>query len=191
MSSPAWRHCERKYLQNKKLRLENLDRNMASMRVDLLEEIVFICLLIHSSVTHLRKSIQQLAQSPSNNIQRINRKFHQRLDCLLSRHIGFYAIQWNARVTRKLDEEKINPKYVTSQAVWRHLLFEPIHEDLHNLLLGCGRSPHSLRGILLRKRRPRDIRFRRFMDKNQTGVGGVGAWETSWYWRFTRHSSGL
>lgn len=38
MSDPTWCHCEGEQLQNKELRLKDLDGDMASMWVDLLED---------------------------------------------------------------------------------------------------------------------------------------------------------
>lgn len=77
-------------------------------------------------------------------------------------------------MARQLDEEEFDLRIKIIRRISKHLLFEPIHEYLHNLLPGSGRSPKCLKGVLLNKWNPECIRFCGSMGKNQTGVGRTG-----------------
>ena len=149
VSRPTWSHCNGEHFQNKKLRLKDLYSSMTSMRVDLLEK-----KMSHDDLFGFIQGKRLTFARRSNNSLRVqviisNESMESSTNVSIVRRVGI-SDSTRSNGTPELQgnwKRKKNQFGCTTSAAqvvkWlsKHLVFEPVHEDLYNLLLRCSRSP--------------------------------------------------
>ena len=103
----------------------------------------------HRRRSHLVQLVHKLRQSPRNDVQRVSRDLHERLDALLDRIVVLQIRECDARVAGQLIQTRVHMSRVpraqtkppAQPATATHLVLQTIDEHVHDFLLWCRSRP--------------------------------------------------